>query len=27
RVIRIKNGSVQDMTLNPHPLPAEAIEW
>ncbi len=27
RVIRIKNGRVQDMTVNPHPLPAEAIEW
>ncbi|MCD8010848.1 MAG: ABC transporter ATP-binding protein [Lachnospiraceae bacterium] len=27
RVIRIKNGRVQDMTVNLHPLPAEAIEW
>ncbi len=27
RVIRIKNGSVQEMTVNPSPLPADAIEW
>lgn len=27
RVIRIKNGSVQEMRTNPAPVPAEEIEW
>ncbi len=27
RVIRIKNGRVQDMTVNPQPVPVERIEW
>ena len=27
RVIRIKNGSVQEMKTNPAPVPAEEIEW
>ena len=27
RVIRIKNGSVSDMQLNPEPIDAERIEW
>jgi putative ABC transport system ATP-binding protein len=27
RVIKIKNGSVQQMTTNKHPLPADQIEW
>lgn len=27
RVIRIKNGRVSDMTLNPNPTPVENIEW
>ena len=27
RVIKIKNGTVSDMTLNPHPTPVENIEW
>lgn len=27
RVIRIKNGSVSDMQLNPEPIEAERIEW
>lgn len=27
RVIRIKNGQVSDMNLNPQPTPVEQIEW
>ena len=27
RVIRIKNGTVSEMTLNPDPTPVEQIEW
>ena len=27
RVIRIKNGSVSDMQMNPEPIDAERIEW
>lgn len=27
RVIRIKNGRVQSMTVNEHPVPVETIEW
>ena len=27
RVIRIRNGGVREMTVNPDPLSAEAIEW
>ena len=27
RVIKIKNGSVSDMRLNPDPIDAERIEW
>jgi len=27
RVIRIKNGAVAEMTLNPSPTPVEEIEW
>jgi putative ABC transport system ATP-binding protein len=27
RVIRIKNGKVDHVTLNPHPTPASEIEW
>ena len=27
RVIRIKNGTVKDMTVNPNPTPVEEIEW
>lgn len=27
RVIRIKNGRVQDMQTNPHPVSADEIEW
>lgn len=27
RVIRIKNGRVADMTVNPNPVPVETIEW
>ena len=27
RVIRIRNGSVREMTVNASPLPVEAIEW
>ena len=27
RVIRIKNGAVSEMTLNPSPTPVEEIEW
>lgn len=27
RVIRIKNGTVAEMTLNPDPVPVEQIEW
>ena len=27
RVIRIKNGAVAEMTLNPNPTPVEEIEW
>lgn len=27
RVIRIRNGKVQDCTCNPHPTPVEQIEW
>ncbi len=27
RVIKIKNGRVSDMILNPNPIPVETIEW
>ena len=27
RVIRIKNGKVKEMTVNPNPTPVEQIEW
>lgn len=27
RVIRIRNGKVQEVTVNPEPLPVERIEW
>jgi putative ABC transport system ATP-binding protein len=27
RVIRIKNGTVAEMRLNPDPMPVENIEW
>ena len=27
RVIRIRNGKVQEVTINPEPLPVERIEW
>ena len=27
RVIRIKNGTVKEMTVNPNPTPVEEIEW
>jgi len=27
RVIRIKNGTVKEMTINPNPTPVEKIEW
>ena len=27
RVIQIKNGRVQSMTVNEHPVPVETIEW
>ena len=27
RVIRIKSGQVAGMEQNPHPTPAERIEW
>ena len=27
RVIQIKNGKVSKMTVNPHPVPVETIEW
>jgi putative ABC transport system ATP-binding protein len=27
RVIRMKNGSVLDITVNPNPTPVEEIEW
>ena len=27
RVIRIRNGKVQEVKINPDPLPVERIEW
>ena len=27
RVITVKNGAVQSMTVNPDPTPVERIEW
>ena len=27
RVIKIKNGKVSEMNVNPNPVPVETIEW